>query len=171
MLLVCRGGGTSCCIRERMATNVSLGEWSPEDSRELTQQHRGEHECCEISVCHCMVFSSVYNTNNLYKIIWCHRITGIIWPSKTRSKIDHTPLSLIQCIFLKRKMLRQLGLHGLELSLVGQYFPHNYKCNKQDLCTCVLDQKAHCRQLVSVKKIIYICLNKKTFPYQGSIFP
>ena len=96
------------------------------------QQHRGEHVVkfqFVIIWCSVALFIQI-----IYKIVWRHRITGIIWPSKTRSKIDHTPLILIQCIFLERKMLRPLGLHGLE-KCGGPIFS-TYKPNKQDLCMC-----------------------------------
>ena len=48
-------------LRERMATNVSLGDASPEDSGEDSNI---EVIICEISVCHCMVFSSAYLQGN-----------------------------------------------------------------------------------------------------------
>ena len=51
-------------LREKMATNVSLGDASSEDFGEDSNIYRGEH-VVKFQVCHCMVFSSVYLQDNL----------------------------------------------------------------------------------------------------------
>ena len=94
-------------LREKMATNVSLGDASSEDFGEDSNIYRGEH-VVKLQVCHCMVFSSVYLQDNLMsQNHWNYPALQ----NRIRNR-PHSVINLIQCIMLKRKMLRQLGPYG-----------------------------------------------------------
>ena len=135
-LFVCRGGGSSCC--------AFMKEWRQVCHWAMHHLNSGEDSnieviICEISVCHCMVFSSAYLQDNwMSQNHWNY----LVLQNRIRNRPHSVKFNSVY--FAEKKDAEAAWCVLADIVWWADIF-HVYRPNKQynKVYACVLYQKAH----------------------------